>query len=60
LSEALAAERDAAAAAEEELEALRVGDVGSLREQLTLLRELYEDERAYALKVGVSERGIWG
>jgi hypothetical protein len=37
---------------QQELEELRAGDVGSLREQVEMLKELYDDERGFSVKVG--------
>ncbi len=48
----LAEERAAREAAMAELEVLRSSEVGSLREQLEMLKELYEDEQGFGAKVG--------
>jgi hypothetical protein len=62
--EALQAELDALRSEMEgmqvELDELRSGDVGSLREQVEMLKELYDDERGFSVKVrGVGLVGGW-
>lgn len=52
LQEELKAEREASEAMQAELDELRNGDVGSMNERITMLKELYDDEREFSVKVG--------